>query len=134
SQTAQISEVSAQLGLLETQVASLQAAVEALSQPAPELQSPAYEGLTSLRDSTESWFKWSLSIGVLALLGVLGIISAQVFQRINLSEKTKRELKSYLDSYLQQGYLFDQLKEHLVSSGWDPKIIDAVAKELKVKQ
>lgn len=132
SQTSQIPAIVARIDALEQQIAALQGEVSVLqNQPAPEVQSPSYEGLAALRDSSVSWFKWSLSVGVLALLGVMGIVGTTVYQRLNLSESTKRQLKSYLESYINQGYAIESLRDHLKESGWDPKLIDAVAKEIK---
>jgi len=132
SQFSQIPAVLSRLDSLQQQVDGLRGDVETLrNQPVPEVESPvSFDALTSLRDSSQSWFTWSLSVALLALLGVMGIVGTSVYQRVHLSESNKRQLKSYIESYLGQGYALDQLKSHLESSGWDPKLVDAVAKEM----
>lgn len=131
SQIAGLSGLSSRIDELERQVSSLRADVEQLKNK-PFVDQPAsYDSLVSIRDVAIGWFKWSLSIAVLALIGVLGIVGVAVFKRISINEKTKHEIKNYLSTYLSQGYPLESLKEQLKKSGWDAKLTDAVVNELK---
>ena len=131
SQVSQIPDILARLESLELQVAKLQEEITEFKEQAPDVQSPSpTSGLGPLRDMMQSWFAWSLSVGMLALLGVLGIVGTSVYQRLHFSESTKRQLKSYLETYVNQGYSLESLRTYLADSGWDPKLIDSVAKEI----
>ncbi len=131
SQIAGLLGLSSRLDVLEQQVSALRVDVEQLKNN-PSVEQPAsFEGLVSVRDLAAGWFKWSLSVAVLALIGVLGIVGVSVFKRISMNEQTKHEIKNYLTTYLAQGYPMESLQEQLKKSGWNPKLTDAVVSELK---
>lgn len=125
SQLAALAGINSRLDDLQQQINSLR------NEARPSLEQPAsFDALMELRSQLSSWFKWSISIAVLALLGVLGIVGTNVFKRISMNEQTKQEIQKYLSTYLTQGYPLESIKEQLRNSGWDPKLVDAAVKEL----
>lgn len=102
---------------------------------APEEQVPGQETTTSLEeqnpdgDNKGSSSAIFIIIGVVAIIGIIGAIFTMSMMRGKTTDDSK--LKEFIVNSMNQGYNYYEIRNHLISNGYNQQAIDKVFESLK---
>ena len=125
------SQGDARINSLESDVAALKVAVANLNsevEARPFVDAPTFFGEMSSLAKRNTF----LSVTLFIVLLVIIVLFVFVHHSHSVREHSlhRNMLRQYLLDYKKAGYTIDVLRNHLVNSGWDSKIVDDAVNQL----